>query len=350
MTDEEGENVGDTLAVVAEAMPSVPSQQAGVLALAVMPEAEFEARLAGLKKGRERIARIKRELMEEGTHYGTIPGTPKPTLLQPGAEVLCEVFQIRPDFIPTITYGDNVTSPAVRVVTRCELHLGSLDGPVVGVGEGSANSWEKKHRYRRGERACPACGAIGHIIKGKDEYGGGWLCYRAKGGCGAKFKDGDAAIEGQQVGDVENPDPHDLENNILKMSVKRAHVDGTKRATASSDLFTQDVEDLPGAESQPGVTRSDDSTETHPDADHHTLKELSERLRQIAATKGEPEAEALLEKASGRTSLKPSKGKWTPEEINKAWAALDSLEKVAASADPFGGALDDPDAPGADHE
>lgn len=33
---------------------------------------------------------------------------------------------------------------------------------------------------------CPVCGKD-TIIQGKREYGGGWLCYKAKGGCGAKF-------------------------------------------------------------------------------------------------------------------------------------------------------------------
>ena len=33
---------------------------------------------------------------------------------------------------------------------------------------------------------CPLCGKDA-IIQGKPEYGGGWLCYKQKGGCGAKF-------------------------------------------------------------------------------------------------------------------------------------------------------------------
>lgn len=36
--------------------------------------------------------------------------------------------------------------------------------------------------------ACPVCGVVGAIIKGKPEYGGGWLCFQKKGGCGAKFQ------------------------------------------------------------------------------------------------------------------------------------------------------------------
>lgn len=40
---------------------------------------------------------------------------------------------------------------------------------------------------------CPACGKPA-IIKSKAEYGGGWICFEKKGGCGRKFKDGDPDI------------------------------------------------------------------------------------------------------------------------------------------------------------
>jgi hypothetical protein len=222
----------------------VPREQAGMLAMATMSEPEFEVRLVALKRGQDRIKRIKQELMEEGAHYGVIPGTKKPTLLKPGAEVLCSIYGLRPDFIPTLHEGDGVTSPTLRVTMRCELHLGDIAGPVVAVGYGSANSWERKHRYRRGERACPACGVVGQIIKGKAEYGGGWLCWKSKGGCGAKWPDGAPEIEGQQCGDVANPDPYDLENTLVKMAKKRAHIDAALTGTASSDLFTQDLEEI----------------------------------------------------------------------------------------------------------
>ena len=46
-------------------------------------------------------------------------------------------------------------------------------------GDSTAGSAEKSN-------ICPACGAAA-IIKGKEEYGGGWLCFKAKGGCGTKF-------------------------------------------------------------------------------------------------------------------------------------------------------------------
>ena len=273
--------MGNEVAVVTrEEQGLVPREQAGMLAMATMSESEFEVRLLALKRGQERIKRIKQELMEEDAHYGVIPGTKKPTLLKPGAEVLCSIYGLRPDFIPTLHEGDGITSPTLRVTMRCELHLGDIAGPVVAVGYGSANSWERKHRYRRGERACPACGLVGQIIKGKADFGGGWLCWSKKGGCGAKWPDGSPEIEGQQCGDVANPDPYDLENTLVKMAKKRAHIDAALTGTASSDLFTQDLEEsgpserehaprqatapaAPPAERQPGEDREESEAEVY---------------------------------------------------------------------------------------
>lgn len=36
---------------------------------------------------------------------------------------------------------------------------------------------------------CPQCGKSRAVIKGKPEYGGGWLCFKKKGGCGATWQD-----------------------------------------------------------------------------------------------------------------------------------------------------------------
>jgi ssDNA-binding Zn-finger/Zn-ribbon topoisomerase 1 len=252
--------------LVADPVAIVKREQAGMLAMATMSEAEFGARLVALKRGQDRIKQIKQELMEANVHFGVIPGTQKPTLLKPGAEVLCSIYGLRPDFIPTIHYGDNLTAPAIRVLMRCELHLGDITGPVVAVGYGSANSWEKKHRYRRGERVCPACGVVGQIIKGKEEFGGGWLCWQRKGGCGAKWPDGAPEIESQQASDVENADPYELENTLVKMSKKRALLDAALTGTASSDLFTQDMEES-------GPSERDHSSTPKPQATQATTQQ-----------------------------------------------------------------------------
>lgn len=252
---------------------------AGTLAMAQMGDEEFEQRLACLKKGQERIRRIKRELMEEGTHYGTIPGTDKPTLLKPGAEVLCSNYGLVPDFVPKVEYGDGILSPPIRVTMRCELHHGDTLGPIVAVGFGEANSWERKHKYRRGERTCPDCGVVGSVRRSTFPNKGGafqgekgWWCKD----CRTNWDNPrEPNIVEQQTGDVINPDQHDLGNTLLKMSKKRAFIDAALTGTASSDLFTQDLDeqdhqpeqakDRPAAAPQPAPR--DGSSHTRPVAD-----------------------------------------------------------------------------------
>ena len=185
--------------------------------------------------------------MVKDTHYGVIPGCgDKPTLLKAGAEKLCLTFRLSPTYIVTKT---DLGGGHREYEVRCTLtHIPS--GNVFGEGVGICSTHESKYRYRKAERTCPACGKA-TIIKGKAEYGGGWLCFAKKGGCGAKFGDNDEAITGQQVGRVDNPDIADSFNTVLKIAKKRAHVDAVLTATAASDIFAQDLEDLPHTESTP---------------------------------------------------------------------------------------------------
>lgn len=220
-------------------------------ALAVMSDAEFRLRLDQMKVAQVRMATIQRELMIPEIDYGVIPGTgSKPTLLKPGAEKLAKFHRLVPTFTQTTILGDGVSTPHLRVLTVCSLHAETDDGPIVGQGLGATNSWETKHRWRNASRQCPHCGAAA-IVKGKEEYGGGWLCFAKKGGCGAKFGSADPAITDQQIGMVENPDPFDTENTLEKMSAKRSYVDATLRATATSGLFSQDLEDIAESGSSP---------------------------------------------------------------------------------------------------
>lgn len=185
------------------------------------------------------------DMLVEGVDYLTIPGTGKPSLAKPGAEKLSTFFALSPKFIQTEQEKDwtgenHGGEPFFYFAYRCDLYRGDQH---ISSCEGSCNSWEVKYRYRQGERKCPKCGKS-TIIKGKDEYGGGWLCFGKKGGCGAKFADGDQSIEGQQVGRVVNPDVADIVNTLQKMAQKRSYVGAVLLATNSSERFTQDVEDM----------------------------------------------------------------------------------------------------------
>ena len=47
-----------------------------------------------------------RGVMKEGTHYGTIPGTPKASLWKAGTEVLCMTFRLAPLLESHVTVDD----------------------------------------------------------------------------------------------------------------------------------------------------------------------------------------------------------------------------------------------------
>jgi hypothetical protein len=189
---------------------------------------------------RQLLMRYVQAHMQEGTDFGVIPGTKNKTLLKPGAEKLTDLFRCTPEF-EIVRAVEDFDRPLFHYVFRCKIVVRET-GQTVAEGFGSCSSQESKYRYRNGERSCPECGKAA-IIKGKAEYGGGWLCFGKKGGCGAKFADTDPQIGAQQVGRVENPDLADVVNTVLKIAKKRAHVDAAIALARCSDMFTQDMED-----------------------------------------------------------------------------------------------------------
>jgi hypothetical protein len=154
--------------------------------------------------------------------------------------------------------------PPDRRVARHRLHAPTGAGS--GYGEGICTTRERKYAYRKQERTCPTCGQPA-VIKGKAEYGGGWLCWKKRGGCGAKWPDGAPEIEGQEVGEVDNPDLPDLWNTVVKMAEKRARIDAVLAVTGASALFTQDMDDqaAPAAENASGASSGGSTGTAAPD-------------------------------------------------------------------------------------
>lgn len=235
------------------------------------------------------IVQAVQKLMKDGQDFGTIPGTPKPTLYQPGADKLNNLFGLVPKFTVNEKMEDwtgerHGGEPFFSYTVTCHLFRGDY---LMGEGSGSCNSWESKYRYRKSERVCPQCGKD-TIIKGKQEYGGGWLCFARKGGCGAKFKAGDSSIEGQQVGRVANPDIFDLVNTILKMANKRAKIAATLNATSAHEFFTQDVEDIAQMQSEAeNIDTGSHQAGTKAAANHVAERKIAE-LRQQQQPKPAP--------------------------------------------------------------
>ncbi|HEY8343253.1 MAG TPA: hypothetical protein VIK75_09740 [Calditerricola sp.] len=155
------------------------------------------------KRRVEELQRFVREVMVPDQDYGTIPGTPKPTLLKPGAEKLCEIYGLAPT-IEVTNRVEDWEKGFFHYECKCRL-VSKRTGIVVAEGVGSANTRERRYR---------------------------------------------------------NQDPYTLVNTVLKMAKKRALVDATLSATRSSGLFVQDVEDIVDVDGGP-VDRPRHNGRTH---------------------------------------------------------------------------------------
>lgn len=155
--------------------------------------------------------------MVEGTHYGKIPGTQAPSLYKPGAEKLMSIFRL-------------VADPEVEDLSRdgeahyrVKVKIYTANGILLGAGIGECSSQEEKYSWRKS-----LC----------DEEFDTTSVERRR----VKFSKSYGKIE--QVKQVRT-NPRDVANTVLKMAKKRGLVDGILTVTAASDLFSQDIEDLP---------------------------------------------------------------------------------------------------------
>jgi hypothetical protein len=278
-----------------------------------------------------KIQRVMEATMKAGDHYGVIPGTDKPTLLKPGAEKLCLTFRLDPQYEVTPTSdGAHLT-----VMSRCTLyHIPT--GNRMGSGMGSCSTKESKYAYRKAARVCPVCGKD-TIIRGKAEYGGGWLCFKKQGGCGAKYGDLDADITNQATGRVPNPDLPDQYNTVLKMANKRSLVAAVLNVTAASDIFTQDLEDYPLDTAKPVIIDVKPAPEPRPfDGAAETEPESGRRELPMPAQATAPLADWLLA-FTKPASLKALQALWkgcTAPDLWETWSPdeQDQLTKAKDAA------------------
>ena len=219
------------------------------------------------------VQTLMKELMDENVHYGkSFPGDTKKNLLKPGADKLMFMFRLRPDFEQEIKELPNNHK---EVITHCKVyHIES--GNKIAEGVGLASTMESKFRYRNTGRKCPECGK--ETIKENKFDNGGFYCFAKIGGCGAKFGKDEPLIINQQVGKMENPDIADCYNTVLKISKKRAYVDATITATAASDIFTQDLEELTG-EQENGYGNN----ENHINGNNNENKQPKNKIAQNAS-------------------------------------------------------------------
>ena len=132
----------------------------GTAGLAALTDEQFEAKLASIKKGQERVLAMQKSLLVEGVDYANIPDVKQPSLGKPGAEKLCLAYGLVVRVETNLVVGDGAATPPVTWDAIAHFYLGDFDGPEVGVGHGTANTFERKYRYRNADRICPKCGKV----------------------------------------------------------------------------------------------------------------------------------------------------------------------------------------------
>jgi hypothetical protein len=154
----------------------------------------------------KKILQIKEKAMSEDVHYGIIPGCKKPSLWKAGAERLCKAFRLEP-----------------------QLETTSRDDP------NRTISWRKWNYDERKEIEGTTMGYI--------EYDSG--CTLVHIPTGEVWAKNVSASCNNFESKYRSLNPYDVKNTIEKMSEKRSLVASVLIGTAASDIFTQDLEDLP---------------------------------------------------------------------------------------------------------
>lgn len=198
------------------ALITMPQDVDRYLPRAIMELPEYHARLVAFRKFVD-------TQMVKDVDYGNVPGSDKPSLFQPGAQKLCEMYALAP--IPTLTRTVEQWDVGFFFFeAKVDLVMKST-GVTVASGIGSCNSKEDKYAWRWvGEKQIPS-----HLDKA--ELRQKMFENKATGAKWSKWR-------------IPNEDPFTLVNTFQKMAVKRALVAATLMATRSSGIFTQDVEDM----------------------------------------------------------------------------------------------------------
>ena len=163
------------------------------------------------------IQDVMRSVMFDGTHYGKIPGTHSVSLYKAGAEKLMATFRLaaKPEVEDLSEDGE--------IHYRVTVSLLSTSGAFLGAGLGECSSREEKYAWR-----AMIC---------QEEFDATPENRRR-----IKFSKYQGRVEQKkQI----RTNPADVANTILKMAKKRAQVDAVITVTAASDIFTQDIEDMP---------------------------------------------------------------------------------------------------------
>lgn len=243
------------------------------------------------------IQQVMKAVMKDGTHYGTIPGTDKPTLYKAGAEKILSTFRIAIE--PVVTDLSTADEVRFRVEARAT-HMGT--GAYLGSGIGECSSSEEKYSWRA--VACDEEWEATPEDRRRVKY---------------RKSRGEETLALRQVRTV----PADVANTVLKMAKKRALVDGTLTITAASDVFAQDLEDLPEGLESAAATDGEARRTPAPPTRKGTTATTSGNV-----ITGRVQA---IESKSGKKKNGDPWTKWTVKVGDKWHGTFDEAVKAAAA-------------------
>jgi len=227
------------------------------------------------------IQDVMAKVMKKDVHWGKIPGCgDKPTLLKAGAEKIMATFRLAAD--PVVEDLSSKDESRFRVTVR----MLSPSGVFVGSGIGECSSSEEKYKWRTA--ICDDEWNETDESRRREKW--------RKGYQGKPYK-------AKQI----RTETADVSNTVLKMAKKRALMDAVLTATAASDIFSQDLEDMP------------------------------EEIRETAAEDARPAGVRNMEKEHpkkkeiiGKLEIEARKG-WEP--LRKAWQETTKEEREIVGAD-----------------
>jgi hypothetical protein len=184
----------------------------------VCPPEEAYARLQKLQAFVQRV-------LVEGRDYGKIKGVAREVLFKPGAEKLAEIYGLAHRYVIEHAVRD-WEKGFFYFEMRCQLEV-IRTGAFAGEAIGSCNTRESRYANRWVTENNIPEGLERTTLKWKE--------------LPSKYR----SDEVYRVYLIENDDPFTLVNTIQKLACKRALVAAVISVTRSSDIFTQDVEDLP---------------------------------------------------------------------------------------------------------
>lgn len=205
-----------------------------------------------------KIHELVRTVMKEGVHFGRVPGCgDKPSLLLPGAQVLKVAFKIATRYMI-----EDISLPGEKTFRVTAEVFDQTNCAILGYGVGECSSSEDKYAWRKAVCDEEFENTPDDMKRLKYSKGRNNEFYTIK-----------------QI----RTNPADIANTVLKMATKRADVHGTINVTSASEVFTQDLEDLPegyeineGAQagSKPPVKESDVSVSDGENNDKPTEEQI----------------------------------------------------------------------------